>query len=106
MSELIQVSLPHGAGTHDVHVRACVDGAGGGADLAHADVLYFTQRITPAQVAAQLEIYPGCVVCAGAVENGTLVFAVRGEQRHGDAPFVASAVHALLTLHVGTGERA
>ena len=104
MSELIHVS-PLRVPGDDVHVRACVDAEGadrdGHDDLAIADVLFFARPTTPALVAAQLDVYPGCLVCAGVVEDGTLVLAVRGGSSGGRAPLVASAVHALLARCFG-----
>ncbi|HET9173264.1 MAG TPA: hypothetical protein VFN97_27795 [Actinospica sp.] len=115
MSELVHFTLSR----DDLHVRACVDEAG---DLADADVLYFAGATTPDAVAAQLEIYPGCAVCAGVAADGTLLLAVRGVRSSGPgvgasgvggsgrggsagytAPFLASALHALLASLTGAG---
>ena len=101
MSDLIRVSSSQDPGPDDVHMRACVDAAGDGADPAIADVLFFARPTTPTLVTAQLEIYPGCVVCAGAAQDGTLLLAIRGERGRGCVPVVASAVHALLVRRPG-----
>ena len=105
MSELIHVSPPQVREDDDVHVRACVDAKGAdrdsGDDLAIADVLFFSRPTTAAFVTAQLDLYPGCLVCAGVVEDGTLVLAVRGGPGSARAPLVASAVHALLAWRFG-----
>lgn len=104
MSELVRVSPPQDLGADDVHVRACVDAEGGDGDgeLAIADVLFFARQTTPALVVAQLDVYPGCLVCAGVTENGMLVLAVRGGWTGERAPRVASAVHALVARGLGT----
>ena len=101
MSELINLALSTSCYDEggDVHVRACVEDA---VDLADADVLYFARPTTPDAVAAQLDDYPGCVVCAGSAGDGTLLIAVRGGGLVGrryaaHVSSVASVLHALLT---------
>jgi hypothetical protein len=105
MSELIHLSPLQAPEDDDVHVRACVDAESerrdSHDDLAIADVLFFARPTPPALVAAQLDVYPGCLVCAGVAEDGTLVLAVRGGPHSGRAPLVASAVHALLVSRFG-----
>jgi hypothetical protein len=104
MSELIRVSPPQDLGADDVHVRACVDAErdNGDGELAIADVLFFARPTTPALVMTQLDVYPGCLVCAGVAENGMLVLAVRGAWTGERAPLAASAVHALVVRCLGT----
>jgi hypothetical protein len=104
MSELVRVALLRGAVSQDIHVRACVDDAGDGAALADADVLYFARTVGPEVVAERLAAYPGCVICAGETEDGTLLLAVRAGRGVGGgdrAELVASVVHALLTWRGG-----
>lgn len=99
MSELIRVALLSDAVSQDLHIRACVDDAGDGPDLADADVLYFARRVAPDIVADRLAVYPGCVICAGEAQDGTLLLAVRAGRGGGvgaRAELVASLVHALL----------
>jgi hypothetical protein len=102
MSELVRVALLRGAVAQDIHMRACVDDAGDAGDranLAAADVLYFARTIDPDVVAERLAAYPGCAICAGATEDGTLLLAVRAGRGVGGgdrAELVASIVHALL----------
>ena len=109
MSRLIHVSPPQYREADDVHLRACVDAQDNGGDgndgdgrgdLALADVLFFARPTPAALVAAQLDVYPGCLVCAGVTEGGTLILAVRCGRTDGPtdgrAPTVASALHAML----------
>jgi hypothetical protein len=113
MSEMIRVSLSRDPALRDVHLRACADAAADEGDLAAADVLHFMRRVSPDAVAAQLAQYPGCVVCAGQAEDGTLLLAVRQGRGGADGgagadsgggirvELVASLVHALLTWSAG-----
>ena len=67
-----------GADVHeDVHLRACVDDGMDTALRERADVLYFDRAVSADEVAAQLDVYPGCVVCVGASADGTIALAVR-----------------------------
>jgi hypothetical protein len=61
----------------DVHVRACVDDGTDTAARERADVLYFDRAVSADEVAAQLDAYPGCVVCVGASADGAIALAVR-----------------------------
>ena len=106
MSEMIRIALGQGQGpdARDVHLRACVDRADGLGDLADADVLYFARDVDADEVIGQLAAYPGCVVCAGAAKDGTLLLAVRlgtgagfSEELSERVGRMASILHALLT---------
>ena len=61
----------------DVHLRACVDDGADTALRERADVLYFDRAVSADEVAAQLDVYPGCVVCVGASADGAIALAVR-----------------------------
>lgn len=102
MSEFIRIKLvlrQNGAAcsaVDDVHLRASLDEADGRV-VEHADVLCFTRAVHAGDVAAQLTAHPGCAVCVGRDESGTLLIAVRGGGRCVSGPLIASAVHAMLT---------
>lgn len=102
MNEQVRIALPRRPDSQDEHLRACVDDAADSGDLASADVLYFTGPTAADEVVAQLANYPGCVVCAGTADDGTVLLAVRGGIAGGGASCssVASIVHALLTWGV------
>jgi hypothetical protein len=61
----------------DVHSRACVDDSTDAAGRERADVLYFDRAVSAEEVAAQLDVYPGCAVCVGASADGSIALAVR-----------------------------
>lgn len=105
MTERVRIALLNASESRDEHLRACLDDIEGNADdadPARADVLYFTGPVAADEVVAQLAGYPGCVVCAGTADDGTVLLAVRpgavGSVRSCQA--VASIVHALLTWGV------
>jgi hypothetical protein len=100
MSELVRIELRQGTEMRDVHLRACLDRANDVGDLADADVLYFTRIVGVRDVAGQLVAYPGCAVCAGAADDGTLLLAVRTGPGSEQIGLVASIVHALLVRGV------
>lgn len=93
----------------DGHLRVCLDdedvadGAAGGALREHADVLYFRRVVSAEEVAAQLAVFPGCLVCAGPGEGGSVVLAVRGNRRGHDCGLIASALHVLLATGLCVG---
>lgn len=105
MTERVRIALLNAPESRDEHLRVCLDDAEAAVDdldPARADVLYFLSPVAAGEVVAQLAGYPGCVVCAGTVEDGTVLLAVRpgavGAIRSCQA--VASVVHALLTWDV------
>ena len=106
MSDQVRIALSNGPVSLDMHLRACVDDVVDADELAHADVLYFARLVQASDVAAQLAVYPGSVVCAGSADDGTLLFAVRrGAARLTlSCAVVASVVHALLAWGVETAE--
>lgn len=97
-------------GYEDAHLRACLDD-GTEAARERADVLYFDGAVSADVVAAQLEAYPGCMVVAGALADGSVAVALRargsgpGSGIAVDCASIASLVHALLT-RVARGEGA
>ena len=101
MSELVRVELKQGTETRDVHLRACLDRAADADHLADADVLYFEGAVSALDVAGQLGAYPGCVVCAGTTQDGTVLFAVKAGCGGGQVELLASVMHALLAGGVG-----
>jgi len=105
VTERVRIALPTALESRDEHLRVCLDAAERNledTDPARADVLYFMSPVTASDVVAQLAGYPGCVVCAGMTDDGTVLLAVRpgieGTVRSCQA--VASLVHALLTWGV------
>ena len=100
MSEMVRIELGQRSGMRDVHLRACLDRANDVGDVADADVLYFARAVGAHDVARQLMEYPGCAVCAGVAEDGTLLLAVRAGQGIEQVELVASIVHALLARGV------
>jgi hypothetical protein len=88
----------------DSHLRVSLDDAADRGLREHADVLYFTRPVSAEEVAAQLAIFPGCLVCAGAAADGSILIAVRGGGQTEICPLMASTVHALLAsgLYLGS----
>lgn len=106
MSELVRIELRQGTETRDVHLRACLDRASDIGDLVDADVLYFARNVSALDVVGRLAAYPGCVVCAGPTQDGTMLLAVRAGNLGEQVELVASIMHALLaggTGAVGVG---
>jgi hypothetical protein len=89
----------------DSHLRVSLDDAADRNLREHADVLYFTRAVSAEEVAAQLAVYPGCLVCAGAAADGGILIAVRGAGQVEICPLMASTVHALLASGVYLGHR-
>ena len=113
MSDLVRTALreEQRRDAYDVHLRACVDRAEDVGELADADVLYFARIVDADDVTGQLAAYPGCVVCAGAASDGTLLLAVRfgarpvsGREQVEKVELVASAVHAVLAAGFGLAD--
>jgi hypothetical protein len=98
MNEQVKIALLRRPPARDQHLRACVDALGDACELADADVLYFARPIAAPDVAAQLAAYPGCVVCAGTADDGTVLLAVRGDVAalSGPCSELASILHALV----------
>lgn len=109
-----QAPMPSAQRPADEHLRACVDVAADRGEWEHADVLYFRRAVSAEQVLAQLDVFPGCAVCAGASADGRVTFAARlhdgrrpivGSLGHGaeNSAQISSIIHALMTWGVRLG---